>query len=552
MKLFLASLFTLLLLFSFLGTVVFAYLYITGTVNTLMFFVLVIILNFLLWLVSPKISDFIYRYFFKMRWITMEELREKSPGAVEIIESVCRKYRFNIPKLGIIPDKNPNAFTYGSGRWNARIIATEGIFKYLDDDNIKAVYGHELGHIKNRDFIVMTVANSIIQLLYALYVTARESVEKKGSRSKNSGAILFVGLLAFIFYWIGQYFVLFLSRTREYYADQFSAEETRNPDSLSIALIRIAYGILTNPDDVKLVKTTKNIGIVNFAASKSVGMYYHMSYENKNPELLEKAFLYDIKNPWAKIFEISSTHPLTGKRIRRLSELCKKLGTVSRFDFERIERSHNVSTGKLYKNFFKDIFAMGLPFIFLAGVITFYIYSFLSGFITISLPAITSFFALLFISVGAGNILKTLYRYPGGTPQQATIEELMGDIYASPVRGRHVVINGKFIGKGIPGFIFSEDIMMQDKTGLIYLNYESWFPLLGNLFFALKKVKKLIGTAAAAEGWFIRGATQRIDINKLKTPSKTIKSYIKLIGLFWGFFFIFVGLYIISWFGFVF
>ena len=182
---------------------------------------------------------------------------------------MCRKYNFNIPRLAIIPDKNPNAFTYGSGRWNARIIVTEGIFRYLNENQIKAVYGHELGHIKNRDFIVMTTASTILQLLYVFYIIGVMSQRTGGGSKKDEGSYLvLIGIISYIFYWIGQYIILYLSRVREYYADQFSAEETKDPNSLAVALVRIAYGILTNPDNVNLVELTKTMGIMNFSSAK--------------------------------------------------------------------------------------------------------------------------------------------------------------------------------------------------------------------------------------------------------------------------------------------
>ena len=65
--------------------------------------------------------------------------------------------------------------------------------------------------------------------------------------------------------------------------------------------------------------------------------------------------------------------------------------------------------------------------------------------------------------------------YPSNQDEPTTILEAMGDIYASPVRGRKISLEGQLVGRGIPGYIFSEDMLMQDKTGLIYVDYESRF-----------------------------------------------------------------------------
>ena len=540
MRLFIASVFTLLLLSGFLGTIVFAFLFFEGMINAMLLVSLVVLLNFLLWLLSPKLSDIIYRYFFKAKWISLEELDRKSPSSARLIRETCRKYRFNIPRLGLVPDKNPNAFTYGSGRWNARIFVTEGIFHYLEDRNIAAVYGHELGHIKNRDFIVMTAASTILQLLYVMYIIGVKSSRGSG-RDRGGSYLALVGIVSYVFFWIGQYIVLYLSRIREYYADQFSAEETRDPDSLSVALLRIAYGILTNPDDDKLVNTTKNMGIMNFQAAKGVGLAYYTAHENKDKSLVEKTFLYDLNNPWAYVQELGSTHPLTGKRIRRLSRLSHGLGQRPTFDFEMIGRRHRVNKGKLRENFIKDVSVLVLPYLAAFGFPLAYLFGVVSGSFGLNILQLLSVWLIL---IGGATFARTVYRYPGKSPERASVIDLMGDVYASPVRGRRVILEGKFIGRGVPGFIFSEDLMLQDKTGLMYMNYQSWIPVLGNLFFAMSKLKDLIGTRSTAEGWFLRGISSRIDLGSMVSQGRTIKSYIKALGMFWSAIFVILGLLI--------
>jgi len=543
MKLFMASVFTILLLSGFLATITFSLLYVWDMMSVELLISLVIAWNFLLLLVSPKISDFIYRHFFGMQWMPIEDLRKRCKPAADFIEATCGKYRFNRPKLGIINDKNPNAFTYGSGRWNSRIIVTEGIFTYLDAENTKAVYGHELGHIKNRDFIVMTLASTIVQLLY---VIARICLKAKstGGRGKGKGYIIAVGIVAYVFYFIGQYVVLYLSRIREYYADQFSAQETKNPNALAVALVKIAYGIFANPEDVRLVKTTKNIGIMNVASSKLMGINYYVAKQNKDYALIDKTILYDIKNPWAFVSEISSTHPRTGMRIKRLCDISRSLGIEPEFDFEDIERKYPVDKGRMRSNFIKDFTVAYIPdfVIFLMPIIggLWALLGIVSG--QIAGSALTGLFWQFlfawFAVIGFSILIKTAYKYPNHEPEKLRIVDIMGDVYASPVRGRRVLLDGRFIGKGIPGFVFSEDMMMQDKTGLMYMNYESMVPLLGNLYFAWRRVKNFIDKPVAANGWFLRSITQRVDLSSFVSEGKTIRSYNRWIGVFWGLFFI--------------
>ena len=93
---------------------------------------------------------------------------------------------------------------------------------------------HELGHIVHWDFVVMTVAATIPLVLYYIF---RFGIYARGRRGKEGGAIVLVALAAFVAYIISQYIVMFLSRVREYYADQYSGQITRNPNALATALV---------------------------------------------------------------------------------------------------------------------------------------------------------------------------------------------------------------------------------------------------------------------------------------------------------------------------
>jgi Zn-dependent protease with chaperone function len=532
MRLFLASLFTIILLSGFLIAIFLSLLYFAGIIEIYFTIGLTIIINFILWLLGPKISDFIYGFFYKVRWIDIDDLKKISQASADIILRVCKKYNFKIPKLGIIPDKNPNAFTYGSGRWNSRIIVTEGIFTYLDEKERASVFAHELGHIKNRDFIIMTIASTLLQILYELYVISKRLSDRNGNRRKSSGAFSIIMIISYIFFWIGRYVVLYLSRIREYYADEFSAKET-DPNFLSSALIKISYGILVNPDDVRLINSTQFIGITDFKLSKNIGMVYYNCANLKDFKPLQKALIFDIKNPWAFIMELNSTHPLTGKRLKRLSQMSNR----PLFNFNKIEKEMNIDNKKLYLNFLKDVFVVLLP----SFIIIIFPILFILMYSTFSFVSIALFSSFWLFLIGLSILFTTIYKYPNKIPENSNVLELMSDIYASPVRGKPVKLSGKLIGKGIPGLIFSEDMMMQDRTGLIFLNYESWLPIIGNLFFGLKKVPKLINKDAEITGWFLRGMYPIIGLNTLKTKEEMIRGFVKLGGIIIGF-----GLIILS------
>lgn len=530
MRLAIASMSILGILSGFLLVIVLGFMLAVDLVSFPVAVALVILMNLFWWLVSPFVQDLRMRWLHSFEWITLDELRQKSPASADVIEDVTTEYGYSTPKLGIIKDSNPNAFTYGSGRWNSRIVVTEGLFEHLEDEETASVYAHELGHITNRDFIIMTIAATLIELLYLAAVYARRMAARQsggGGRGRAQAQSLLIGIaiLSYIFYIIGRYLVLYLSRVREYYADQFAARFT-HPNLLSSSLVKIAYGIAISEDSNELTKSVEAMGIMNVDSAEDKGVMYHNCQELGDMEPLKKSFLFDFKNPWAKLLELSSTHPLTGKRVKRLSTLADD----PMFDFDDILRRYPVDTDRLRKEFLKDFTINYLPTasLFLGAPLAAVLY-FTGNLPVAPIYAASGFIALL----GMLTIIRAYYKYPSGEPVQTTVMELMSDVYASPVRGRNVVLDGELIGRGQAGYVFSEDMMFKDETGLMYLKYHRWFPF-GNLLFAMTKVEELIGNRVRVDGWFLRGTFPWIGLQRLFHDGDTYKSDVRFTSILSG------------------
>jgi Zn-dependent protease with chaperone function len=540
----LATVLTLGLLSSFVFAVVVGLMLAFGTVSLAIAIALVVLFNFGMLLVSPRINDFVYRYLYDMEWVDLAEFRERSPASARVIEEVTAEYGYDTPKLGLIADRNPNAFTYGSARFNARVVLTEGCFEYLDDEEVASVVAHELGHVTSRDFIVMTLANTLVQVLYLVAVYAWRFGAATGSGSgggRNRAApILFgVAILAYVLWFFGEYIVLYLSRVREYAADGFAARWT-HPDALSSALVKIAYGIVTSEDSPELAKATRNIGIMDVANSRDDGLVYHNVREAGGDEdLLLRSFLYDLKNPWARVLELNSTHPLTGKRVRALS----RMEGASRFDFADILSRFEIDRGRMYRGFFKDVGMLALPGLLAVGYPLLYLGSVLVEAVAFSWFWLAGGWLAAF---GVGQVALALYKYPRSASEPTTVIEALADPYASPVRGQPVELDGALIGRGQAGYRFSEDLMFQDRTGLMYLKYESWLPLLGNFLFALRRVPELIGEEVEVEGWFLRGTGPWVGMRRLRHGDETIRGFIHYGGLVSGALLLVVGLAVVG------
>ncbi|MEL4895070.1 zinc metalloprotease HtpX [Crocosphaera sp. Alani8] len=501
--------------------------------------VVTLVFNGVTFFVSPVIMDFSQKWLYQTRWVNLAEIKRSSPETADMILRVCRERQLPHPRLGIIDDENPTAFTYGSLPGNARIVVSKGLFTYLDEDEVATVYAHELGHVVHWDFAIMTLASSLVQITYLIYLFARRWSYKGDSDNKLKDGLRIASIAAYFFYIVGTYLMLYLSRTREYYADHFAAEITGNPNGLSRALVKIAYGITeestNNSQPSQLLEGTRALGIFDSKGATATGAIYSGNFEVQR---LGKVFVWDLFNPWAKLAELNSTHPLTGKRIQALCTYAEQMGIGSQFNMARVIKEGNkIDKQKLMTNFFVELIMSNAHII--GGL-----FGLIFGLIlTISLGnhhLLISFTALGF---GSGFIVRTLLLYPDFKKVQDTdILTLMCDPYASPVRGKVVQLNGKLIGRGDAGSIYGSDLKLQDQTGMIFTRYTSRFGAIGNFFFGATQVENLIGNPVGTIGWFRRGIVPWLDFMELSSKQQDIKSYPRFGGLITGFGIIILGL----------
>ncbi len=225
----------------------------------------------------------------------------EAPRLHRIVEKVASEAGIPKPKVALIPSDVPNAFATGRGPGHAVVAVTRGALSLLNDDELEAVIGHEISHIKHRDILVATMAavlaSAIGWLAYmgrwgAIFSTyGRDSDRDEGS-VLTLIAVLMLAILAPI---IATMIQMAISRAREYKADEGSAHVTKKPQALISALSKIE-------DYVKMRRGTMN-------ANPSTSMLW-------------------IVNPFrgSTLVELFSTHPPTWKRIERLKKIAREMG----------------------------------------------------------------------------------------------------------------------------------------------------------------------------------------------------------------------------------
>jgi heat shock protein HtpX len=192
------------------------------------------VLNFVSYFYSDKIALAMYR----AKPVTHEEL----PRVYQVIERLTQKIGIPMPKMYVIPTDSPNAFATGRNPNHASVAVTQGILGLLNDEELEGVLAHELGHVRNRDILISSIAATVAGAITYLAEIARWGMifggyeRDRDSRGGGGFGALLMLLLAPVAAALIQ---LAVSRSREYQADETGAHFTGNPYALASALSKL-------------------------------------------------------------------------------------------------------------------------------------------------------------------------------------------------------------------------------------------------------------------------------------------------------------------------
>lgn len=218
-------------------------------------FILAVGMNFFSYWFSDKIVLKMYG--------AQEVTPADAPQLHQIVDELAREAGIPKPKVYIIPDDSPNAFATGRNPEHAAVAATEGIMRLLTPTELKGVLAHEIGHVRNRDILISTIAATMAGAIMILADMARfGAIFGMGSRDNEEGpgiiGILVMSIIAPIAAMLIQ---MAISRSREYLADETGAQLAHNPESLARALEKLSLGVQRAPMDAS--PATAHMFIVN-------------------------------------------------------------------------------------------------------------------------------------------------------------------------------------------------------------------------------------------------------------------------------------------------
>jgi heat shock protein HtpX len=176
-----------------------------------------------------------------LRMYRAEEVSERdAPELYAMVRDLATRGGLPMPRVYIIPEETPNAFATGRNPEHAAVAVTAGIIEMLDREELRAVIAHELGHVRNRDTLIMTVAATIAGALSMLANLAMWGALFGGRSDDDEGGNPIGAILGIIFAPIAAALIqMAISRSREFMADEAGARLSENPRALASALRKI-------------------------------------------------------------------------------------------------------------------------------------------------------------------------------------------------------------------------------------------------------------------------------------------------------------------------
>ena len=289
---------------------------------------LIVVLPMLFLLFQYLIGPAIVRMSTRLQYLKTGE----NPWLESTVKGLADKSGIPMPKLAIVPDKTPNAFVFGRTANTATLAVHEGLLKNLNEDEVKGVIGHELGHLRHKDYIVMTVLSALPLIAYLVARGTWQAawIAGSGRREKKEGdiraALFIIGILSYVVYIISLLCVMRLSRLREHYADAYSAYVTGAPRTLESALTKITYGLSLSPKAPSGVRAfyigDPSLAKLEIQEIMDKKEEYDLDHDGVLDEReLELAMEKEAKSTWKTINTWFSTHPPTFKRIMLLREI---------------------------------------------------------------------------------------------------------------------------------------------------------------------------------------------------------------------------------------
>ncbi len=285
-------------------------------VGTFTFYgVLASVMLLIQYLIGPKMVE----WSMGIRYVSEAEY----PSLHRMVAEMAQKANIPKPRVGVANVPIPNAFAFGRWKSDGRVCVTDQILRLLSAEELKAVIGHEIAHLKHRDVAVITTLSVIPMIMWYIAWSTMFS----GGRERGNAVI--IGIFAFVMYMITNLLVLYASRIREYYADERSVKLGNAPHDMASALYKLVYGSArVDKNELKHIEGLKAF-FVNDPSRAMTEIRELSQMDRDRSGTIDQHELMMLSTKKVKVstadkfMELMSTHPNMVKRVHRLSKIAR-------------------------------------------------------------------------------------------------------------------------------------------------------------------------------------------------------------------------------------
>ncbi|MBD2104421.1 M48 family metalloprotease [Leptolyngbya sp. FACHB-261] len=489
---------------------------------------------------SPWLMDWLLGYWTQawggLRPLPLTELSRRSSEAYRLVQRSSERRGLGLKrvKLALVETDMPLVFSYAGLLGTGRLVVSSGLFSVLEPDELAAVVAYEVGQIAYWDATVMTLGLLLGQLFYLPYIGLVALNNRYLQQSWTKWGILLLAAGFHQLYRLSLWPLLWLSRRRTHFADHFAAANTGNPNALARALVKVALGQADQTADpaigqadpmARLLEAIRPLSLCDDQAALPLGRL--LLAQPTEPLVLERWLLWELYNPWVNWSELSTTHPLLGKRLGALSGYAQQLALPTQIDLDAVVALSRRLEKPVYEQFQLRRALLAAPWLGLGlGLVLGWVLSLLfqDSWLILS---------LVLIGTGTGVLLRVNTLYPDVLAerfQDASLSQLLLNASAEPLRGLPVRLQGKVI---LP-LDFGSDpdgaVTFEDEAGRrVALRYQAAAGPAGSLLVGYPLMRQWTAKPVTVQGWFRRGPLPWVDALTLEAASgEQLKSNFQL------------------------
>ena len=463
-------------------------------------------------LASPWLLQLILQSAYGLKPLSLTQLDRQSPESTRLLKRVCSQQKIPTPQLGLLSTAAPLIFSYGYLPHQARIAVSQGLLDQLKDDETATLFAAELAHIRYWDFGSLSALVLITQIPYLLYWQVANWGDRQNPLFKMLAIV--ISSLSYGLFRLLRLPGLWLSRVRLYYSDRLASDLTGNPNGLARALLKLASGTAQ-----QMQQQTEPL-LEGFELLVPVG------YRNALPNSLYRGdaalFDWDCQSPTRRWLVLNNSHPLLGERLALLMQYAQHWRLTPEVELGQISRRTPPGKRLLLQGapYFGIAFgALAALLLWASGKLAMQLRWFELSWLATDQSVL---WACCLLGFGIGLFLRINAFYPDIKRTNLTtfdLRQCLSHLDSLPLDSQPVQVQGKLVGQpGLQNWLY-RDLMLQTPTGLIRLHHSSKLGWLGNLFPQALRPTDWIGRMVTVTGWFRRGATPWIDIEKIQMQS---------------------------------